>query len=61
MKGIVKGIIENDLGRTLTLEEEEILDEHTEIVTELYKLEKRKKELEKKIFEMKDISRKFPD
>ena len=61
MKDIVKGIIENDLGRTLTFEEEEILDEHTEIVTELYKLEKRKKELEKKIFEMKDISEKFPD
>jgi hypothetical protein len=52
MKNIVKDMLEGELGRTLTNDEEEIIDEHTEIVTELYKLNKRRKELLQKIIEM---------
>ena len=52
MKNIVKNMLEDELGRTLTNDEEEIIDEHTEIVTELYKLNKRRKELLQKIIEM---------
>jgi len=61
MRGIVKDLIENELGRPLTDEEENIVDEHTEIVTELYRLDKRRKELVQKIVDMKDISKKLPD
>lgn len=61
MRGIVKNIIETDFGRPLTSEEEQIIDEHTEIVTELYKLDKRRKELVQKIVEMRKISKKLPD
>lgn len=52
MKNIVKDMLEGELGRSLTNDEEEIIDEHTEIVTELYKLNKRRKELLQKIIEM---------
>lgn len=61
MRGIVKDMIESELGRPLTNEEENIVDEHTEIVTELYRLDKRRKELVQKIVDMKDISKKLPD
>jgi len=61
MRGIVKDMIECELGRPLTNEEENIVDEHTEIVTELYRLDKRRKELVQKIVDMKDISKKLPD
>ena len=61
MRGIVKDMIESELGRPLTDEEESIVDEHTEIVTELYRLDKRRKELVQKIVDMKDISKKLPD
>ena len=61
MKGIVKNMIETDFGRPLTPEEEQIVDEHTEIVTELYKLDKRRKELVQKIVEMRETTKKLPD
>ena len=61
MKGVIKDMLESELGRTLTDEEGQIIDEHTEVVTELYKLNKRRKELLQKIIEMSDISKKLPD
>jgi hypothetical protein len=59
MRGIIKNIIESELGRPLTIEEENIVDEHTELVTEIYKLDKRRRELVQKIANMKDASKRL--
>lgn len=61
MRGIVKDMIESELGRPLTDEEENIVDEHTEIVTELYRLDKRRRVLVQKIVNMKEVSKKLPE